>query len=287
MSTPQRPETQPPGSWHADETLLRSYAAGLLDRPAEAAVEAHLTRCAGCRTLVAPAESPHTEDPIWESVAIEIAAPRGRIPHRLLRLVGLRESDLVVLRASGGLHLPWVVAVAVTLVLTAVLGGLPTRDQHVLLVGTVPLLPAVLIALSYDLTDGLRGLVETTPYDKFRLALLRTGLAVVTALPPVAVMALLMPQFSVRMGGWLLPVLALVVLSLHLLTRLSGVVTLLVVCGGWWATVATLDVTDSMSLASRPAAQLATAVFVLVAGVALCLRLSPALSSLTRNQGLS
>lgn len=278
MNAPRLPGTQPPATWHADERLFRNYAAGLLDRAAEAAVEAHLIRCAACRTLVASTEPLTTSDPAWESVAVKIATPRRRIPPRLLRLVGLRESDVVVLRASGGIHLPWVAAVTVTLVLAAVLGGLPSHQQHAFLMGTVPLLPTMLIALSYDLTDGLRPLVETTPYDKFRLALLRTGLAVVTAIPPVAIMAVLMPEFSVRAGGWLLPVLALVVVALHLLTRLSGLVTLLVVCGGWWTTVAALNLTDSMSLAYRPAAQLVVAAFVLLAGVALCRRLSPSFS---------
>ena len=177
--------------------------------------------------------------PVWTGIAGAISAPRLPLPLRLLERLGVRHTDLVVLRASSA-HLRLVGA------RRRRRAGLRDRrpsslgrfEQQVFYALVAPLLPAVLVAAAYDASDPARELLAATPFSKLRIALLRTALAVVVALPVVVLMGVIVPELAGQQGGWLLPSLALTVVALALLTWFTAPVTVGVLATCWVAVVA-------------------------------------------------
>ena len=60
-------------SWHIDSETLQRYATGTATSATAASAEAHLTGCAECRALLAPAVPAPRLDAIWAEVR-----PAGR-----------------------------------------------------------------------------------------------------------------------------------------------------------------------------------------------------------------
>lgn len=256
------------GEWHADTALLQAYAAGRLDPAGEASVETHVTGCARCRGTAArvaagtgetgqagPRPAAATTE-LWEAVATRIAAPRAGLASRTLGGLGLREPDLVVLRASRSLAVPFALALLAALCFALLAGQLPAAQQRGALLLLAPLVPAGLVAAAHDLTDPLRGITDTTPHSALRLALLRTCASVAAALPVVLLLAQV-PQVGLSPAAWLLPSLTLTVATLALLSRWTAPVALGAVGGAWALVVATLSGAASTAAAGSWAFQLA------------------------------
>ena len=186
--------------WHAGPDLLSEYAAGRLDPVAQAAVETHVEHCAACRADTATLVAPASLAPVWDRVLVEVRTPEpGRLT-RLLRWLHVPEVDVVVLRASGNLVVALAVAVAASLVFALVAAQLSHDRQQLAWLAIAPLLPALLVAGAYDSTDPIRELAEPTPYSKLRVALLRTLVAVLGAVPLVLVMGLV-PEIDISVVG--------------------------------------------------------------------------------------
>jgi hypothetical protein len=247
-------------SWHAGPELLEHYSDGTLGRAGQAAVETHLTSCAECRAEAARLVAGEALEPVWVGISTAISAPRLPWPLRLLERLGVRPTDLVVLRASSAVSLSWALAVAGALVFVAISGSLSTFEQQVFYAVVAPLLPAMLVAAAYDASDPTRELLASTPFSKLRVALLRTALAVAAALPVVVVMGLLVPGLESQRAAWLVPSLTLTVIALVLLTWLTApgavgvLVTAWVVVVATWSTGATLDSVTSVGVQSSFAA---------------------------------
>ena len=157
-------------------------------------------------------------------------APDRAWPFRLLRRLAVPEVDLVVLRASTNLLLGLAVATAAALAFALVAAQLSESRQEVAWLAIAPLMPALLVAGAYDSTDPLRDLAEPTPYSKLRIALLRTVVSVVGALPLVLAMSLV-PNIRRRSRPGCCRRCASPWSLLVLLTRLSAVVAVGVVAG--------------------------------------------------------
>jgi len=262
-------------TWHAGLELLREYAAGRLDPAVQAAVETHLERCPQCRgdatTLVAPAALA----PVWTRVLVEVRTPQRAWPFRALRRLGVPEVDLVVLRVSTNLVLALALATAATLGFALAAAQLPGSRQVVAWLALAPLLPALLVAGAYDSTDPLRELAEPTPYGKLRIALLRTVVAVLGALPLVMVMTLV-PNIDVSLATWLLPSLAVSLVLLVVITRLTAVVAVGVVSLGWLFVVAVVTVGGRTEDVGTPLGQSLALVTSVTAALVLVHRLGAA-----------
>ena len=247
-------------SWHAGPELLRHYSDGTLGRAGQAAVETHLTSCGECRAEATRLVAGEALEPVWAGISTAISAPRLPLPLRLLERLGVRPTDLVVLRASSAVSVSWALAVAGALVFVAISGSLSTFEQQVFYAVVAPLLPAMLVAAAYDASDPTRELLASTPFSKLRVALLRTALAVAAALPVVVVMGLLVPGLESQRAAWLVPSLTLTVIALVLLTWLTApgavgvLVTAWVVVVGAWASGASLDSVTSVGVQSSFAA---------------------------------
>jgi Putative zinc-finger len=240
--------------WHAGPDLLRQYAAGRLDPVAQAAVETHVERCASCRADTADLVGPAVLEPVWDRVLVEVRTPEpGRVT-RLLRWLHVPEVDVVVLRASANLVVA--LAVAVTAALAFALGAaqLSHDRQQLAWLAIAPLLPALLVAGAYDSTDPIRELADATPYSKLRMALLRSLVAVLGAVPLVLVMGLV-PEIDVSVVAWLLPALAVASVLLVLLTRLSAAASVGAVAVVWVLAVAALGAGDQLDQVTAPLGQ--------------------------------
>lgn len=247
-------------SWHAGQELLGHYSDGTLGRAGQAAVETHLTSCAECRAEATRLVADEALQPVWAGISTAISAPRLPLPLRLLGRLGVRHTDLVVLRASSAVYASWALAVAGALVFVAISGSMSTVQQQVFYALVAPLLPAMLVAAAYDASDPTRELLASTPFSKLRVALLRTALAVAAALPVVVVMGLLVPGLESQRAAWLVPSLTLTVIALVLLTWLTApgavgvLVTAWVVVVAAWTTGASLDSVTSVGVQSSFAA---------------------------------
>jgi hypothetical protein len=149
--------------WHPSTAVWQRYAAGELDPVATASVETHLTSCAVCRSSVAASMPPGEVAGLWQGVATAIARPRATRWGRLATRLGLPDDDAVVVRASTGLYLPWVLSVSAALVCAALAAMLPDPRGTSAFVVLAPLIPVLAVAAAYDTTDPMRELVAPTP----------------------------------------------------------------------------------------------------------------------------
>jgi Putative zinc-finger len=240
--------------WHAGPELLARYADGSLDDVGQAAVESHVERCADCRADATTLVTRPTLDPVWDRVLVEVRTPEpGRIT-TLLRWLRVPEVDVVVLRASANLVVALAVAVATSLMFALGAAQLSHDRQQLAWLAIAPLLPTLLVAGAYDSTDPIRELADATPYGKLRVALLRTLVAVLGALPLVLVMGLV-PDIDISVVAWLLPALAIASVLLVLLTRLSAAVSVAAVATFWVLGVAALRAGDQIDQVTAPLGQ--------------------------------
>lgn len=254
MSDPITDPASNSRGWHAGLDLLRQYAAGRLDPVAQAAVETHVERCVQCRADTSVLVTPAALAPVWDRVVVEVRTPEpGRLT-RLLRQLHVPEVDVVVLRASANLVVALALAILAALVFAVVAAQLSRERQEMAWLAIAPLLPALLVAGAYDSTDPVRELAEPTPYSKLRVALLRTLVGAVGALPLVLLMALV-PEIDVSVASWLLPALAIALVLLVLITRMSAAVSVGSVAVVWVLGVAALRAGDQIDQVTAPLGQ--------------------------------
>jgi len=257
--------------WHAGPELLRRYAEGSLDHVGQAAVETHVSGCAECRDHASALVSPSELEPTWDRVLATVTAPPPGLLFRALARLGVRDTDIVVLRASANLVLALAIACAAAICFALVAAQLRTSQQELFYLALAPLLPAILVAGAYDSTDPLRELAEATPHSRLRVALLRTVVAVIGALPLVLGMGLV-PQFEPSLAAWLLPSLALTSVLLVLLTWWPATTSVVVVATGWLVTVGLLRAGSGLDLVTAAGGQVLFAAMLTVAIVVLLAR---------------
>lgn len=205
-------------SWHPDPVLLERYGAGGLDRVAATSVEAHVAACAACRGQV-PADAAWLEAS-WTAVVARVATPTPGAAERVLYRLGLpgHVARLTVAPTAAGRA--WLVAViaalaGAVLLARAAVGAVPIAW----LLAVAPLAPVGGVAVAYGRRGSPLHEVElASPFDAFRLLLLRC-VAVTAAALGLTLLAVLLTPAAGWAGAWLLPSLALVTSTLALGTR--------------------------------------------------------------------
>lgn len=272
--------------WHLPDDLIASYAAGTGTPLVDEAVEAHLMRCGACRRQVTPMVAPDDRaglEDVWQGIHEAVVSPAGGRVVRALRGLGVPESDIVVVRASSGLHRPWLVAVGGALVAAILSGTLAvTNGRHLddlAFLVVAPLIPVLAVAASFDGLDPIRELSVATPLSKTKVALLRTLSALVVAIPVTTAVGLLVPGLGRIAVLWLLPGLALCALVLVLLSWFPAWAAATGVMSPWFVVAAVVShdgaAVGAAALAS-PAAQLIAAAAVVAGSLAVVARATPA-----------
>ncbi len=262
--------------WHCDEVLLRRYDLGEIDFAAASSVEAHLLRCAQCRSALAAVGDTDELGQIWVGVRESIQRPRLPAVLRLLRACGLGERDAVLLSASQSLRTPWTLA-TVALLVCAALAAFPDdpRGKAIYML-VAPLIPVLSVVAAFATTDSMVELTNATPYSKMRLALLRTMAVTVTTVPLVVLLGTTVPEMGWLSIAWLGPALGLTLAALVALTWWRATITGTVVSVGWLAVVSVAYSRDDLSAAVQFQAQLGYLVFAVLTAFALAVRIRSA-----------
>jgi hypothetical protein len=258
--------------WHVPDEDLRRY----MDREAAPpwlwSIEAHLAACPECRRRLADAADPDLVRAGWSRLDAELDAPRpGPLESMLVRL-GVPDHTARLLAATPVLRWSWLAAVAVTLAFAATAAHLAQAMAAPLpFLAVAPLLPLVGVAVSFGPgVDPTYELALVAPLHTFRLLLLRCAAVLGTTTGLSAGASLALPGYGPVVLAWLLPALALTLLSLALTPRFGPVTAAVGVGVGWAALLAStvrFDTGESMLFAASGQAVLA--IGAVVAAVAL------------------
>jgi len=223
--------------WHVADDDLRGYAGGSAAPPWLWSTETHLAACAACRARLARHVDPMVIDKGWVRLDVEIYAPTpGPVEAVLIRL-GVPASTARLLACTPGLRKSWLAAVAFTLAITAAAARLAqSMAVPIPLLAIAPLLPLIGVAISFGpRVDRSYELAVVAPFHTFRLLLLRCVAVLSTTTTLTAVASLALPGYGPVVLGWLVPSLALTLLSLALSPRLGPVAAAFVVGLAWAA----------------------------------------------------
>ncbi|GAB3863269.1 hypothetical protein ACFPIJ_54600 [Dactylosporangium cerinum] len=228
-------------AWHLQDADLHAYAGGGLAGPLLWSVEAHLGACAPCRdqlhACVAQADPQLVEDG-WARLDASLDAPVPGPVERLLLLLGVPDHTARLLAATPALRLSWLVAVALTLAMTATIARLA---DPIVFLAAAPLLTLIGVAVSFGpRIDPTYEMALVAPMQSFRLLLLRCVTVVSANTVLCALASLALPEAGLGAAGWFLPSLALTVLTLLLAPRFGNTAAALAVGAGWACLVAAL-----------------------------------------------
>ncbi|MET7417632.1 hypothetical protein [Dactylosporangium sp. NPDC005555] len=224
--------------WHLQDSDLHGYAGGGLAGPPLWSVESHLGACASCRDRLASFADPEAVDTGWARLDASLDAPVPGPVERLLLLLRVPDHTARLLAATPALRLSWLVAIALTLAMTATIARLA---DPIVFLAAAPLLPLLGVAVSFGPgIDPTYEMALVAPIQSFRLLLLRCAAVVSANTALCALASLALPDAGPGAAGWFLPSLALTVLALLLAPRFGTVTAAVTVGVGWTALVAGL-----------------------------------------------
>lgn len=259
--------------WHAEDDLLARYVRGEAGAVRGASLEQHLTRCAGCRARMAAHVETPPLDRVWERIRERAEAPEPTLVERLLRRVGVAESDARLVAVAPSLRAAWLYGVAASMIfvgLAAAYGG--TRGVAAFLL-LAPLVPVIGVAVAYGPdVDPAYEVAAAAPYPASRLLLLRTAAVLATSLPLVLVAGLLVPALSWTSVTWLLPALAFTAVTLAASTWVGPITVAAVLVVGWVAAVGAATLGQDPTAVLRPMPLLGYAALGVLAVLVLRLR---------------
>lgn len=221
-------------SWHAEDDLLATYAAGSADDVLASSVEAHLVACAACRFRLARHVPEDRLASNWEAVVVGLDAPRAGLVERLLTWVGLSPSTARLLVATPALRWSWAASLVMALTFSLVAATRPGTEGFLLLL-TAPLVPLAGVALAFNRSvDPSAEIVDATPLGGLALLFLRTASTVAPSIVIAGITGVAVAPLDATWWLWLLPALALSALSL-LLSSLAPIGRVAAALGALWA----------------------------------------------------
>lgn len=202
--------------WHAGEPELAAYESGTAHRALAASVEAHLLRCARCRSALAARTPGAQTDRAWARLVDDVDQPSTSLIGRLTGGHWFARS-VVATPALLQAALAAVVLVGLVPLVTAMVAG----DAGVVsLLVLAPLAPMAAVAIAYrDHVDPAGEISLATPSSGLRLVTLRALLVSLVALPLAFGVLLAVDRWAVDVpvslgAAWCLPGLALAALVL-------------------------------------------------------------------------
>jgi hypothetical protein len=243
-------------AWHLDPEAIRRYSQGAAPPDLAASAEAHLMRCAACRSAISSYVDARRVATIWHEVVDRVDAPRRSRPERLLARLGVSEATARLVAATPTLRAPWLLAVAGVLALAAWAARVDERLLLMFLV-VAPLGPLAGVAVAFaGGLDPTREIGLAAPYPGLRLLLIRTAAVLAVTVPIVAAAGLALPGSNWLAAAWLLPTAGLTCATLALTARVTPVVAVGVVAAAWVLVAAPASVAGHLDLAFGVGAQL-------------------------------
>ncbi len=219
-------------SWHVPERLAVAYSVGEVQGARAASIEAHVMACETCRSLVTAAVPDTRLESIWTAVADEVDIPRRTWSERLLGTLGMADSDARLVAAAPALHLSWLTSLAAVL-LFAVWASNTSDPGVTLFLIVAPVVPVLAVMGAYGpRIDPTYEMSVASPYPTLRLVLLRSATVVAVSGALALLASALVPQGQMA-AAWLLPCLALVMLTLILARWVPQPVAAAVVAAGY------------------------------------------------------
>lgn len=279
----------PGADGHPDEGLLAGYAAGMVDTIAAWSVEAHLTECVQCRSVLSAHMDAERLARNRSVLLVRAAIGEERRARRVLRRCGLPDHVLRLLAATPSLRRSWLLSVIA--VLAVVVGeaaaagygwipaagpgriaGYPGQFLAPYLLMAPLLVLAGVAAAFLPAFDPAYRLAVAAPFSGFVLLLVRSVSALVAALVPAVAAA-----FAVPGPGWLPAALLLPSLAVCAFALAAATVTdpraAAVMAGVLWVLPVLWLATDDVPLLTvRPAAQFAYAAVLCASAVVLLAR---------------
>ena len=258
-------------AWHLDDETARRYTQGALPADAASSVEAHLLACAHCRVLItAPAER---LDRVWDGIADMVDAPVPGLFERLLHAVGVRQDTARLLGAAYSLSLSWFAAGALTLLFALLAARETTRWGLLGFLTIAPELPVAGVSLAYGRGgDPAYEIGRAAPYPTFKVMLIRALAVLAATAIPAVLLGLLMLGGTWELLAWMLPAIALTVLSLTLASWIDPMYAALGVSLVWMATVIGANARQPSLTIFGPTGQLTFLLIILASATLLALR---------------
>lgn len=178
---------------------------------------------AGAEAAAGPGPDLHRVAANFAAIEAELDAPRPPRLARILRLLGVGDTTIPLVTATPALRRSWIIAVvvAVLFALNAAASSSASGAEGILAFLTVaPLVPLLGVALAFGPgVDPTHDVAVAAPVDGFRLFLIR-AMTVVGA----SCVFLLLTSWAVPTGGWyrvawLIPALAVTMVTLAFSTR--------------------------------------------------------------------
>jgi hypothetical protein len=219
--------------WHLSSGLAQRYADGEMTGPSASSVELHLLECASCRTIVAPAVPEPRLDRVWSEVIERVTAPRSGFFERLLGRLGASDSTARLIAVTPSLRGGWLTGVASLLAIALLVAHTGERGIALFFV-LAPLLPMLGVAVAFaPSVDPTYETASAAPYDNVRLLLARAVAVMTTTVGLVLAAGLLLPGAQWLALGWLLPALALSVVTLAAAPRVEPAYTATALTAVW------------------------------------------------------
>ena len=242
--------------WHLDPEAIRRYAQGAVPPDLAASAEAHLMKCAVCRSVISSYVDARRAEAIWHEVVDRVDAPRRSGPERMLARLGVGEATARLVAATPTLRGPWLLAVAGVLALAAWAAQVDERFLRMFLV-VAPLGPLAGVAVAFaGGLDPTREIGLAAPYSRMRLLLIRTAAVLAVTVPIVAAAGLALPGPNWLAAAWLLPTAGLTCAALALTARMTPVAAVGVVAAGWVLVTAPTTIAGHLELAFGIGAQI-------------------------------
>jgi len=219
--------------WHLDAETAQRYANGTVTTALASSVEQHLIACAACREMLTPAIDTARLDQVWTNVIERVTAPRAGSFERLLRRVGVNDATARLIAVTPSLRTGWLSAVTTLLAVSLLVAHTGPHGIAVFF-ALAPLLPMLGVAVAFaPAVDRMYEMVSAAPYDNFRLLLTRSIAVVTTTVAVVLLAGFLLPDARWLAVSWLLPALALSVVTLAAAPRIRPLHTAAVLSVGW------------------------------------------------------
>jgi hypothetical protein len=204
--------------WHAEPEAVSRYASGELDEARMYSLEAHVLACDRCRGLLSPLADAGAIERVWSAVEEAVDDPRPGVVERTLLRLGVPDHQSRLLAATPSLRLSWFAALAVVLAFAA-LAARGNRPGLVIFLALAPLIPVAGIAAAFG--PGVDPTFEiglAAPLRSSKLLLIRCTAVLVASLVLIGLAALTLPSLDWIAAAWLLPALALTLVTLAVST---------------------------------------------------------------------